>query len=612
MSDQMNDITEHRNHNVLKTFAISLTALSLIGIGIWKWVQIDPGVLPNPDSQSGKALLRQYQGTAYDIWLILLVLSIGYIVNRIYVSKRKEDLEANQIKQRTIQSLLRFVRNNPIATIVFIVYAIAMISGTTYLYKDMVGWYPELVKGYFLDNFSIRGSFVSETMRRSDYRFFPLAHQDLHILSWFTIHIKTWMLFSAAELVGIVLLIINFLNRLEPGNKARQSTIILTALLLLIHPSTGTTFFHVIYCERLLCLVFTLYITSYLHYRETELKSSFYLTFLWALVGIFIKDIAILLFIIPAACIWVSDAIGNSSFKQKQTNGVAVHRSNRLEQWVCSLSLAFITSYIFLALIPSSYAAEGAYNDDTAYKIVLDFRFYLFAVIAIYRITEILKKHIRFSLLDALNISAVAYAAALGLSYEFLANSYLAMPVQLIGTINIGWLWIQLIESNKHNHLEKSSKVFSSIFASALIIGVEHAIDKETFANNIASQKFEQAYIQSTYEKLDAISRDIRESGEEVNIIINRKSRLSAERHLNRIHYKSLIEYVPDRDVFIVKDGANKDKTYTPKVGDLVANLDKYIDLMDPILEKVEGTLIYRHNPSQRTGLILRVTAIKP
>jgi hypothetical protein len=32
---------------------------------------------------------------------------------------------------------------------------------------------------------------------------FPLAHQDLHILSWFSIHIKTWMLFSAAELIGI-------------------------------------------------------------------------------------------------------------------------------------------------------------------------------------------------------------------------------------------------------------------------------------------------------------------------------------------------------------------------------------------------------------------------
>ena len=66
-----------------------------------------------------------------------------------------------------------------------------MISGTTYLYKDLVGWYPDLTKGYFLDNFAARGSFIDETMRRTDYRFFPLAHQDLHILSWFTIHIKT-------------------------------------------------------------------------------------------------------------------------------------------------------------------------------------------------------------------------------------------------------------------------------------------------------------------------------------------------------------------------------------------------------------------------------------
>ena len=149
---------------------------------------------------------------------------------------------------------------------------------------------------------SLRGSFIDETMRRTDYRFFPLA-QDLHILSWFTIHIKTWMLFSAAELIGIALLSIKFLNNLESQKHAKTTTILLLSSLLLIHPSSGTAFFHVIYCERLLCLIFMLYINSYLDHLKTGNSSSLYSTFSGT-IGIYIKDIAILLFVVPPISLW--------------------------------------------------------------------------------------------------------------------------------------------------------------------------------------------------------------------------------------------------------------------------------------------------------------------
>ena len=95
-----------------------------------------------------------------------------------------------------------------------------------------------------------------------------------------------------------------------------------------------------------------------------------------------------------------------------------------------------------------------------------------------------------------------------------------------------------------------------------------------------------------------------------MNIIIHQDSRLSSERHLNRIPYKSLIEYEPIRAEFIVKDGAGKGKIYTPKKGDLVANLDRDIDVLVPILKNMETKIIYRHNPTQRSGLILRITEI--
>jgi hypothetical protein len=487
-----------------------------------------------------------------------------------------------------------------------------MISGTTYLYKDMLGWYPDLVKGYFLDHFSVRESFIEATMRRTDYRFFPLAHQDLHILSWFSIHIKTWMLFSAAELIGIILLSVKFLNNLGKQPWARASTVLLITSLLLIHPSTGTAFFHVIYCERLLCLAFMLYINAYLLHLKTRSDSTFYTTLLWALIGIYIKDIAILLFIIPPASIWTANII-NAWRKSKSTSHFlsSFNLDLQLEHWLCSLSLVFITSYIILALIPSSYASEGAYNDNAAYNIVLDLRFYLFALISIFRAISIAKKKTHFHLLDAISLSGFAYAFALAATYELDTSSYLALPFQLIATINIAWAWIEIVEKGRNQNIRGRKKIIGATLASTIIIGIDHGTAKNTFTNNILEQKFEQSYVQLTYEKLDEVSRTIRESGDNVNIIINTNSRLSAHRHLNRIPYTSLIEYMPNSEQFIVKDGAHKRSNYTPKVGDLIANLDKNISLIEPILKNLKTDLIYQHNPSERTGVIRRITAIR-
>ena len=150
-----------------------------------------------------------------------------------------------------------------------------------------------------------------------------------------------------------------------------------------------------------------------------------------------------------------------------------------------------------------------------------------------------------------------------------------------------------------------------AILASTAIITTDHATSQHSFVPTIKDIKFEQLYIQSTYENLHKISREIRASGDDVNIIINKNSRLSAKRHLGRIPYKSLIEYMPEQNIYIVKDGASKGSTYTPKVGDIVANLDKRIELIEPILANYDSKLIYRHNSGDRTGVIRRITAVR-
>ena len=81
-----------------------------------------------------------------------------------------------------------------------------MVDGSRWLFPELVGWYDSVNDHNLLYNFSIRWDFIKETMLRNDYRFFPLAHQDLHILSWFTPYVTIWMLVSAAELFTILLL----------------------------------------------------------------------------------------------------------------------------------------------------------------------------------------------------------------------------------------------------------------------------------------------------------------------------------------------------------------------------------------------------------------------
>ena len=593
---------------------IALTGISLLGLGLWTWIQQNHSFLPVPDSKSGEALLSQYQELTHDIWLILLLLATGYLINRIYVNKKRERAQIDSKPGSPVESCVQFIRNNPITTVLFAAYTVAMISGTTYLFRDILGWYPDLVQGYFVDNFSLRGSFIDETMRRTDYRFFPLAHQDLHILSWFTIHIKTWMLFSAAELIGIALLSIKFLNNLESQKHAKTTTILLLSSLLLIHPSSGTAFFHVIYCERLLCLIFMLYINSYLDHLKTGNLSSLYSTLLWALIGIYIKDIAILLFVVPPISLWAADAIYLRLRTKQQTPQPSLFSQRyRLEHWLSSLCLIFICSYIVLALVPSSYMAEGAYNAKKAtHDIVLDLRFYLFAFVVIVRAAAIATKKKLFGLLDAINLAALAYAFALFGTYKFDSTSYLSLPFQLIATINIAWVWVQYVDKPKNQSLRGTKKLLGAIVTSTVIISADHATTQNTFASNVIDLKFEQAYVQSTYEKLDRISRDIRNSGDDVNIITNQKSRFSVKRHLNRIPYKSLIEYIPSKNIYLVKDGAGKGSIYMPKIGDIIVNLDKKIDLIDPILSNHKTELIYRHNSSDRTGMISRITAVQP
>ena len=88
MSDQSNAIEGLGGDTAMKRLLIALCSISTLGMGCWVWLQYNRPLLPLPDSKSGRALLRQYQGLTHDIWLILLLLAVGYLINRVYVSRQ--------------------------------------------------------------------------------------------------------------------------------------------------------------------------------------------------------------------------------------------------------------------------------------------------------------------------------------------------------------------------------------------------------------------------------------------------------------------------------------------------------------------------------------------
>ena len=141
------DITQ--SSELLIRLLIALTGISLLGLGLWTWIQQNHSFLPVPDSKSGEALLNQYQELTHDIWLILLLLATGYLINRIYVNKKRERAQIDSKPGRPVESCVQFIRNNPITTALFAAYTVAMISGTTYLFKDILGCI-DLVQGYFV------------------------------------------------------------------------------------------------------------------------------------------------------------------------------------------------------------------------------------------------------------------------------------------------------------------------------------------------------------------------------------------------------------------------------------------------------------------------------
>ncbi len=582
-------------------------SIGATSFGLW-WLLINTqNSLPTPDTREGKELLGHYLSTTHNTFLICLAIASLALIRLI---TRNGDETPSTKKRSLIKNLIDFCQEQPLVVILFSAYTVAMVHGTTWLYPEIVGWYSDVIDDHLFNNFALNQGFISETMRRRDFRFFPLAHQDLHLLSWFTAYVKVWMLVSAAELIAIVVLATRFVRRLS-GISTRNgpALLLIMALLLMLHPSTASGFFQLIYCERFLTFIFILYISSYLHYQKTRSKRTFYSTCLFGLIGVFIKDIAIILFIGPPLVILLLGCMGwfqhDSQSKPNTTNCWVEYY--RLELWLLTLLPIFLSSYVLLSLIPSSYKSTGAYSQGKTIDFHADWRFWFLFTITAIRLPLAAAGKLRLHFLDALNVSCMGYAAAVYCLVGFHSSSYLSLPLQLITVLNLTWLWASKIAPQLNRQLPWRVTGTLGSAAAVMVVGLESNFNQPSFAQTVSGTKHRQTSWLETYQQIGRLGREIKQNGEAVNIIYSENSWFSNKRHLKNLKYDRLIEYDPETEIYTVKNGADRKSIYHPKPGDLVINIDKPLASLKPILSDKNHSQLYRHNNRELSGAVFRL-----
>jgi hypothetical protein len=183
---------------------------------------------------------------------------------------------ARECSRSSRQEIIQSIRKHPIVTGLFAFYAALMVRQASLFYKEIIGWYEDILQSHLLDNFSLRWSFIKETMFRNDFRFFPLSHKDLHILSWLTLYVSIWILVNAIELFTIIIIqakTVRLLSEKEP----RRETYLVFSILFLFHSATGFTFFQFIYSDGIVVLLlslFAFYFTRSFQYNQKKTNTS--------------------------------------------------------------------------------------------------------------------------------------------------------------------------------------------------------------------------------------------------------------------------------------------------------------------------------------------------
>ena len=294
------------------------------------------------------------------------------------------------------------------------------------------------------------------------------------------------------------------------------------------------------------------------------------LTFTTALLGVFVKDIAILLFATPALL--------------ESPGTIPPTLANVGDRPDCPWSVV-IVAYSVLSLLPSLYAQTSAFRSDGSWLLEADWRFYILLGFCSLRFGAVLMQNRKPVLLDGLNLAALLYAFALLASVGYPFDSFWTLPVQLVTAMDLGYIWCRWI----HPHFNRWPSVgvnLLGVIATMGLITFAHS-NSRNFSQRVATIKAIQTGWHSTYLAMKSQIETTESSGKPVNIIIIRSY---FNRHtLKQLKADRLIEYHRGRKTYTVVNGIDEGKSYTPRAGDFAhddkrerKDLDQDADQYDP------------------------------
>ena len=596
-----------------KTYIPTLTGVLgavLFGIawGMRQWIESNRSTLPPPRSEQGLALSLTYNMASHGIFLLVLSCLLIWLLRE--ASRHKKAIQDISGKGQThwLQNIGRAAIRHPFATLIFTSISIFMVSEASWFYKEIIGWFDNIQEGYLLDNFSLRMNLFSETMSRNDYRFYPLAFQDLHILSWITPYPKIWMLFNVAEMIATVIIGAKIISLVTKNRRPGETTTMFAILFIFIAPS-AYSYFQFIYSERIVVLLFAGYLYAYLRYQSDQSIVARNTALACALLGIFFKDTAILLFITPAV---LTLLLGNTGMikglpKPWQTSRHQWIKAYQFELAVMSLSILFILSFIYLSYLPSFFVGEERYDAELKFaRFEPDIRLLFLGLYSAYRLFTITAKKSSFNLIDGANAGAIAYTFALFYFVGYRSSNYMALPMHFVAVIDILIVWQNAIRPKFAKKFGYKSAGIAGTFLCAAVIYGEHQVPHH-FYGRIKDMTLTQRSWQATFKKSDEILRQARESGEPVNVIFS-KSWFRRFSHLKTLKYDRLVYLNEDTKQYLIVDGVGKGNSYTPQQGDYFLDIDTGNKRIKEFNINMDGfEPIYEYSPTLKNGRIYRM-----
>jgi len=582
---------------------LSGTAL-IVSAGLALWLQSGASGFNTLPETAKESLLSQYNAIAHGGFFAVLTVLAGLLIRSIVTAGTQETKPKPQ--KSWPLAITDFIKQHPAVAIVLTAYVVLMVQESSWFYKEILTWFDDIQSDQLLNNFSLRQRLINETMGRNDFRFFPLSHQDLHLLSWVTPYTKVWSLVNALELIATIILGCKLIERIN-NNRTSASLILMGTLLFLFTSASAYNYFQFIYSERFLTFLLALYAYHYSIYLDSGEQRNGRLALLFALFIPFFKDTAVILAVIPAATTIVAGSLGAmpsrpawGSIKPSQWS-----KAYALEIAIVSLALFFLAAFGMLSALPSLAADVPRYDAHLGFSVLaLDIRLIIFLGFIASRLWRINRKQTNVTALDGLNLAALAYGFALYALVGLEGSNYMSLPIQFVAVLDILMIWESFVAPKLNHRINGRQAQAVALGTTLLLLTIEDR-QAATFRQRAELISWKQRSWRTTLNEARAITKQAKERGETVNLIYS-KGWFKHSDQMESLTHDRLVYYDIDSRRYIIKSGINKGEFYTPKSGDYLVDIDTGSKLTKFGIDLSNYDLLYQEDPNRQYARIFR------